>query len=285
MIIETKNFGNGFSIPVFGIGTWMMGGAFERDPNNDDNLDVQAIKFAISRGVSHIDTAEKYAAGFAEKIVSNAIKGFDRSRLFITSKVWKTNLGYDDLIKAARASLNRLEIEYLDLYFIHWPNGTIPLRETMSAMDALVYDGLVRNIGVSNFTVAQINEAQSYTKNRIVAAQMHYNLAFREPEENGMLEYCQKFDIALISWRPLRDLLSNVYREPVIEQMCQKYRKTAVQIAINWLISQPNVVTISGMRTREHLEENLGALNWRMGDDDIQLLREKVPIVRQYREY
>jgi diketogulonate reductase-like aldo/keto reductase len=99
MNITTKNLENGFSIPVFGIGTWMVGCDFLHNPDNDDTADIAAIKIAIEMGVRHIDTAEKYAQGHAEKLVANAIKDFDRSKLFIVSKVASENLKYPEVIK------------------------------------------------------------------------------------------------------------------------------------------------------------------------------------------
>src|SRR3989344_8387321 len=122
MIIPTKKLNNGFEMPVFGFGTWMMGGAFTQDPNNDDQADIQAIKTAIKFGITHIDTAEKYAGGHAEELVGEAIRNFARKKLFIVSKVSQTNLKYDDLIKSCQATLQRLNTSYLDLYLIHAPN-------------------------------------------------------------------------------------------------------------------------------------------------------------------
>ena len=264
-------------MPVLGFGTWMMGGELKRNPANDDEADVRAIRRAIAKGVTHIDTAELYAEGFAEKIVAKAIKNCQRSQLFIASNVWSANLKYDDLIKSAINSLRRLEIEYLNLYYLHGPNRNIPLQETIEAMDALVRYGLIKNIGVSNFDAEQLAEAQSYTQNKIVANQVHYNLVFRRPELNGVLDYCQKNGVMLVAWRPLQEVMATAQHVPLLEQMCWKYEKNLAQIAINWLVSQPQVVTISTMRTARHLQDNLDALNWKMEDDDIERLRRELP--------
>jgi len=275
--IPAKKLKNGFTIPIFGIGTWMLGGDFNHNPDNDDAADIAAIKTAINMGVIHIDTAEKYAQGHAEKLVANAIKDFDRSKLFIVSKVASENLKHHEVIKSAKASLERLQISYLDLYLIHSPNPDVPIEETMQAMDILLSEGLIRNIGVSNFTIERLEKAQASTKNKIVANQLHLNLIYREPERKGLLEYCQKNDIMFIAWRPVQKGTLTEKEIPLFDEMCEKYNKTPAQIAINWLISQPNVVTLSKMTRIEHLKENLGALGWQMEKEDVERLRREFP--------
>lgn len=276
-MVEMKQSSHTFALPVLGCGTWMMGGDIKKNPANDDEAEVRAIRRAIAKGVTHIDTAELYAEGHAEKIVGKAMKSAERSQLFIASKVWSDNLKYDELIKSAINSLKRLDTEYLDLYYIHGPSRSIPLKETVEAMDALMRYGLIKNIGVSNFSVALMEEAQSYTKNKIVANQVHYNLVFRRPEVDGVLEYCQKNGIMLVAWRPLQEVVTMAQGVPLLEQLGWKYEKSLAQIALNWLVSQPQVVTISTMRTARHLQENLNAVNWKMEGEDIERLRQELP--------
>ncbi len=278
MTIPTKKLKSGFEMPVFGLGTWQMGGRFERNLENDDEADIQAIKNAINAGITHIDTAEAYADGHSEKLIAKAIEGFDRKSLFIVSKVKWQNLGYDQIIQAAKASLKRLQTDYLDLYLIHAPSkdGT-PIEESMKAMDYLVETGLVRNIGVSNFSIERFKEAQSHTKNKLVANQLHLNLIYREAERRGLVDYCIENDVMFIAWRPVEKGLLTSSNNPLMEEMCKKYTKTAPQIAINWLISQPNIVTLSKMTTPKHLQENLGALGWRLEQEDMDRLDKEFP--------
>lgn len=277
MVIPTKRLRNGFEMPVFGIGTWQMGGRHSRDPQNDDAADIAAIRAAIEAGITHIDTAEIYASGYAERIVAQAIKGYDREKLLLVSKVSSAHLRYEDVIKSARASLERLGSKYLDLYLIHAPNPKIPIRETMRAMDTLIEEGLVRHIGVSNFTVERMEEAQSYTRHRIVANQLHYNLKFREPERKGLVKYCQEQDTLLVAWRPVEKGVLSARGIGIVDEMCRKYKKTPAQIAINWVVAQPNVVTLSKMRDVQHLQENLGALGWTLNQEDVERLRHEFP--------
>ncbi len=266
-----------FEMPALGMGTWKIGGRDKRNYNNDDQKDINALRAAIDSGINHIDTAESYADGYAETLVGQAIKKYSREKVFITSKVAQSSLKYKDVLNACKNSLKRLGINYLDLYLIHWPNSLIPLEETLKAMDELKKQGLIRNIGLSNFNKKQFLEAQSYTKNKIVALQLHYSLVCREPEKRGLLEFCQKNDVMLIAWQPLQYGFLASIRNPLQESICLKYKKTPSQIALNWLISKKNVVAISKTNNIDHIRENTGALGWNMDEEDIEHLRRSFP--------
>ncbi|MFH0799590.1 MAG: aldo/keto reductase [Pseudomonadota bacterium] len=277
MNVPAKKLNCGFEIPTLGMGTWLMGGGVERDVQHDDSRSIAAIQQAVRCGITHIDTSEMYANGHAEKIVGAAIKNLDRSKLFLSSKVWMTQLKYQDVIASAQSSLERLGIDHLDLYLVHAPNSGIPIKGTMEALDALVGANLVKHIGVCNFNLERLQEAQQHTRNKIVVNQLHYNLMYREPEAKGLLEYCQRNDVMFVAWRPLElGLLFSVCHE-ILESLCEKYGKTPAQVMINWLISQNNVVTISKMSQLEHVRENMGALGWQMESADIEYLRRAFP--------
>jgi diketogulonate reductase-like aldo/keto reductase len=274
--IPSKKLQNGFEMPVFGMGTWRMGGRMTKDTTND-TADIEALKTAINSGITHIDTAEKYAEGHAEELVGEAIKDFDRKKLFIVSKVAETHLKYDDVLKSAEASLKRMGTEYMDLYLIHSANDEIPVKETMKAMNYLVENGMTKYIGVSNFTINRVDEAQANSYHKIVANQLHYNLMIREIERKKILEYSQKNDIMVIAWRPLQKGMLLSEGNTLLDDMANKYKKTPAQIAINWLISQDNVVTLSKMTSAIHIKENLGAIGWNLEKQDIKLLRNEYP--------
>lgn len=276
MIIGEKRLKCGFKIPVFGLGTWMMGGDSKRDPDNNGQRDIASLICGMEHGLTHIDSAEMYAEGFAEEISGQAIKGYLRDSLFITSKVWFDNLSYDGVLRAAENSLKRLGTSYLDLYLIHKANEQFPLAETMKAFDYLMDEGLIKNIGVSNFSVERFKRAQRLCKHKIVVNQVHYNLVSRDPESE-LLEFCQKNDVMLVAWRPLAKGAIMDVDYPFFDELCAKYHKSRAQIALNWLLSQDNVVTISTMRSTSHLEENLAALSWKMSDKDIEILRREFP--------
>ena len=275
VIIPTKKLKNGFEIPVYGLGTWQMGGRKDRNISNDDEADIVGIRSALDMGVTHIDTAESYANGYTEILVGKAMQGYDRSKIFLVSKVHQKNMGYESILRSCSQSLERLGTDYLDLYLLHRYTKDIPLKDSMLALDKLVERGIVKSIGVCNFTKEHFAEAQTYTRNKIVCNQVHYNLVFREPERKGLVEYCQNNDVFLSAWRPLGNLLENI--PSILKEMCDKYDKTPSQIAINWLTSQPYVITLSKTRRSGHLEENLGALGWQMDKSDIERLRKEYP--------
>lgn len=254
-----------------------MGGRETRNPQNDDKRDIEAIQKAVSMGISHIDTAENYAEGYAETLVGQALESYDRSRLFIVSKIAKDYLGYDDVLQSCENSLRRLRMSYLDLYLIHAPNDTISIAETLRAMGRLILEGLAKYIGVSNFRTERLIDAQKHTRNKLVVNQVYYNLIIREPEHEGLLAYCQNNDVLLEAYRPLEKGVLLAEKAPVFHRLATKYDKTPSQIAINWLVSQKNVITISKSSSIQHLEENLGAIGWQMERDYIEMLRNSFP--------
>ncbi|WP_419469842.1 aldo/keto reductase [Candidatus Kuenenia sp.] len=278
--MEFKNLSNNIKIPVIGLGTWTIGGGDEADTTYDKE-NISAIKTAIKLGITHIDNAEAYAQGHSEELVGRAIVGLDRKSLFITSKVSPEHLSYDNLLASAKGSLQRLNTDYIDLYLIHAPNPDIPIQETMKAMDFLVEQKLVRCIGVSNFSVDQIKEAQKYTKNKIVANQIEYNLLVRdkgrvtENMESEIIPYCQENNILIIAWRPLSKGKLAKPGFKILDELADKYHKTQAQIAINWLISKKGIVVISKSTKVEHLEKNLGAIGWKLRQEDTDRLNNE----------
>lgn len=275
MSIPTKKLKNGFELPVYGLGLWEMGGRLDADTAHDER-EINAIRAAIDAGITHIDTAELYGNGHAEELLKEAINGYNRSKLIIASKVSAWDQSYDDLIKACEGSLERIGTDYLDLYMLHrFPEKGINIADTMKAMDELVRQGVVKNIGMSNVTQRRFDLAQSLTKNKIVCNQVHYNVQYREAEARGLLKHAQGNDVMLVAWRPLQK--GTLPQDSIINNLAKKYEKTPAQIAINWLISQKNVVTISKTSSIEHLKENLGAIDWVMDDGDIELIRRDFP--------
>lgn len=281
MNIPWKTLAGGISMPELGQGTWRLGGVSERDPGNDDARDVAVIRRALDAGLIHIDTAEMYAGGHAEELVGEAIRGVERSRLFLTGKVWKTHLGGDGPLRAAEASLQRLGVDMFDLYLVHQVNPEVPLKETIRAMNRLQRRGLARHIGVSNFSLERLKQAQALSEVPIVANQLHYNQQVREIELSGLLDFCRETGVMVIAWRPLRGVDCAV---PLLEELAAKYRRTPRQLALNWLISQPGVVTIVKASDPLHLAENVGAAGWRMAEEDVERLRREFPDCRTVSE-
>lgn len=252
-------------IPSIGLGTWGVGGYFEPVYSRDVE-EVEALRRGIELGMTLIDTAEVYARGHSEELVGEAIKNFSREEVFVVTKVWHTNLRYDDVLKAAKRSLKRLKTSYIDLYLIHWPNPKISLRDTMKALEKLVDDGIVRYIGVSNFSVELLEEARSHlSREEIVVDQVKYNLLDRSVELD-LLPYCRRERITVMAYTPLaKGMLA---RDKFLEGIGAKYGKTAAQVALNWLIYDENVVAIPKASNIKHVEENSKAMGWRLKKED-----------------
>ena len=267
----------GFSMPLLGLGTWLMGGRETRDPDNDGAADAAALRAGLDVGFTQIDTAEYYADGYAEEIVGRAIRGYERQKLFLVSKVWKTHLHYDDVLRACERTLERLGTDYLDLYLVHQVDDTVPVKETIRAMNRLADEKVVRWIGVSNFAAARLDEAQAHSDVKIAVNQVHYNLQYREPERSGLLNYCQNHDVMLTAWRPLQKgmLLETV--PECIAAVAERHGMTPSQVALSWLTSQANVNTIAMSRNPTHLQENLQAADMTLEPDEVEWLRRDYP--------
>lgn len=275
MSIPTKTLKNWFSIPVLGFGTWGMWGRYSRDKSNDDVRDKDAIRYAIQNGLTAIDTAELYAGGYAETMLGEVMQEFPRESLFISTKVIGANASYTAIKNACKNSLKRLQTPYIDLYYIHWRDSQFDLQEQMKAMNELVDEGLIKHIWVCNFSTESLKLAQSFSKYPIVANQVHYNLMYREPEKDWLLEYCQQNDVMLIAWRPTEKwVLSGV---PFLSDMREKYKKTDAQIAINWLTEQKNVVTLFKSSSHEHIDENLRSIGWDIDVEDRENISKNFP--------
>ena len=275
MNIPTKKLTTGFELPVYGLGLWQMGGRWEADASNDAQ-EIEAIRAAIDAGITHIDTAESYGDGHAEELLGKALESYDRTKLFIASKVSKDNQSYEDLHRSFEASLKRIGTDYLDLYVLHrFPLPGTDLKGTMRAMDELVEQGKVKHIGVCNMTPNRFNAVQALTKNKLVCNQVHYNVQYREIEKSGVLQDAQDNDVMIVAWRPLQKGI--LPETPLLNELAKKYDKTSSQIAINWLISQQNVVTICKTSDVGHLKENLGAVGWTMDAKDVELIRQEFP--------
>ena len=276
--MEYTTIANNVQIPILGLGTWQMGGRLQASSVHDKE-EIEAIKTGIQLGLTHIDTAELYGAGHAEELVAQAIKlsKVPRKNLFITSKVMSQHLQHDAVLAACKKSLARLQTDYLDLYLVHHPNLGIPITETMRAMNELVDQNLVRFIGVSNFSVADLQEAQKYSKHKIVANQIEYSLLaqeigrFTRKMDSEIIPYCQQHGIKVVAWRPLAYGLLAKPGFPALDAIAKKYGKTQGQVALNWIISK-NILVLVKATKPEHIKENIGAMGWRLSEEDIVTL-------------
>jgi len=272
-VVEYREIAEGVHIPVLGLGTWGMGGRDIADGSRDE-AEISALRFGIDLGMTHIDTAEYYGAGHAEEIVGKAIEPYVREDLFITTKVWRNHLHHEDLIASIRASLRRLNLDYVDLYLIHRPNPEVPLKETMGALEYCAEEGYTRLVGVSNFSASLFEEARSHLRGRqIVADQVEYNLTEQGPQ-NNLLPLCRERDATLIAHTPLNKGRLTKPGNAILDELAEKYGKTQAQVSLNWLISQENVVAIPKASNPAHLRDNVGAVGWRLSFEDWRRLKD-----------
>ena len=279
LVIPSKTLENGFSLPVYGVGLWGVGGTMQADTSRDD-IELAALRSALDMGVTHFDTAQMYGNGHSEELLGQAIQGYDRNKLQIATKIIETNMAYDDLLSSFDVSLARLKTDYVDLLILHrYPPAGVNIADTMKALDLLVSQGIVKHIGVSNFTPERLTEAQGLTDNKIVCNQVHYNTQYREVEARGVLAQCQNEDVMLVAWRPLQK--GALLQTQLLQEFAQKYNKTPAQVALNWLISQDKVVTIAKTSSIAHLQENLGAFGWDIEPEDVERIRLEFPDQKQ----
>ena len=272
--MQYKELGNsGVMIPEIGLGTWKYRGG------------PKPLQRGIELGANFIDTAEMYRT---EDVVGEAVRGI-RDRVFVATKVLASNLRYNDVMRAAEKSLRLLDDDVIDLYQIHWPNRSVPIAETMRAMEELVARGMVRYIGVSNFSLDGLREAQGVmTNNPIVSNQVLYNLKRRHIERD-LVPYCQEHRITVIAYTPLSDgtlakddgagkpRLLPGRKLSVLQDIARELNKTPAQVALNWCVSRPCVVAIPKTNSVARTEENCGASGWRLTPEQLKRLEEAYP--------
>jgi diketogulonate reductase-like aldo/keto reductase len=243
------------------------------DPSRD-NAGIQALRLGLDLDMKFIDTAEMYAAGHSEEVVARALEG-RRDKVFVASKVSPRHFAYDDVLAAATRSLKRLELKQMDLYQLHWPSSKIPISETMTAMEKLVSEGLTRYIGVSNFSVEQMREAQqSLSHEKIISNQVEFSLIDRSVEAR-ILPYCQKEGLTLIAYSPLGQ--GKIPRGrgssfKVLDDIAGKLGKSRNQVALGWVLQHDSVVAIPKAADPEHLKENAEVADWKLANEDLQRL-------------
>lgn len=253
--------GTGEKIPALGLGTYGMGGGFRQDRSRDDES-VEAIRAALEMGYTLIDTAEAYGNGHSEELVGEAIEPFERDELFIVSKVSPDHSHFTQLVRAAKGSVERLGT-HMDLYLMHMPPRA-PLRETVLGLEKVVDMGLARYVGVSNFDAELTRRAVGLAGNRpIVANQSEHSLL--EPRL-PLLEACRRMGVTFMAYSPLG--WGELFDHPLfpkLEASAREMGRTAVQSALRWVIESGAVALVKS-ENPSHLEENLGALGWELGD-------------------
>lgn len=258
-------------IPKIGFGTWTIGGEATADVAQDARS-LTALRSALELGYTHFDTAEYYAAGHAEELLGQAIRasGLAREKLFITSKVSPEHLQYNDVLRSCENSLRRLGMDYLDLYLIHWPRVGMKLPDTFRALNKLVKDGKVRQLGVSNFNLKLLKESVALSETPLLTNQVSYSIPDRTSVENGVLAYCQENDILVTAYSPVKRRF--IKGNKLLQALARARGVTPQQIALAWLAQQPRVITIPMSFNPQHQAENLAAADILLTEAELEQL-------------
>jgi diketogulonate reductase-like aldo/keto reductase len=246
----------------------------------------ELLRKAIDLGVTFIDTAELFedpvsGEAEAEVVVGQAIKGI-RDKVFVANKTnhWRRA----DVFKSCETSLKKLGIDRIDLYSVHWPNAKTPMEETIGAMEELVEQGKVRFLGVSNFSIGEMKRAQAaLRKHKIVSTQLRYNLIDRTIEPR-LLPYCRENGITVIGFSPLGHSFQRVLErdpEDALGKVAKECGKTKAQVALNWCIRQPGLITIPKTNSKSHMVENCASSGWQLSEEHCSFLEQKVQFRRR----
>ncbi len=250
-------------VPVIGQGTWML----------EDEQAVEVLRAGLDLGMTHIDTAEMYGSGRSETIVGKTIAG-RRDEVFLVSKVLPSNASYDGTLRACEASLRRLGTDRLDLYLLHW-QGSYPVRETMRALEKLAADRRIRFLGVSNFDLPELREAEAALRHeRMACNQVLYHLRDRGIERR-LLPYCTRREIAVVGYSPFGH--SRFPASPVLAEVAARHGRTPRQVALRFLTRDPNVFTIPKTARMERVKENAGGAGWELTEEDIAAIDRAFP--------
>ncbi|MHC3437707.1 aldo/keto reductase [Natrialbaceae archaeon A-gly3] len=244
----------GAEIPALGFGTARMTG----------HECQRAVEDALEVGYRHVDTAQMYDN---EEAVGATLESADVSReeVFVVTKIHSSNLASEDAKESTYASLERLGLETVDLLLIHAPNSNVPLEETIEAMNELQREGAVEHIGVSNFSIQQLESAIALSETPIVTNQVKYHPYH---DQGDLLEFCIDEDVCLTAYSPLAE--GTVIGDERLEVIGESHDASAPQVALAWLLAQPNVAAIPKASSRRHIEENYGALEVELTDEELR---------------
>jgi len=244
---------NGARIPAIGLGTWELRG----------RTCARLVEQALRLGYRHIDTAQIYEN---EREVGEGLRasGVRRDDVFVTTKVWTTHFAPNDLERSTKESLAKLRLSEVDLLLLHWPNPQVPLQETLGALAHVRKLGMARHIGVSNFTVALIDEAVAACSEPLVCDQVEYHPYL---DQTKVREACARHGMALVAYSPVAK--GRIKNDELLKQIGWKYRRSAAQVCLRWLVQQ-NVIAIPRTSKIERLSENIGIFDFELSDDEMR---------------
>jgi len=242
----------GTKVPALGFGTWQLVGA----------QCESAVEYALELGYRHIDTAQVYEN---EREVGEGLRasGVRRDELFVTTKIWTTHFTPHELERSAKESLVKLRMPHVDLLLLHWPNPHVPLAETLGALAHAKQLGLARHIGVSNFTVALIEDATKLCPEPLVCDQVEYHPYL---DQAKVREACERNDMALVAYSPVAK--GRIKNDETLKEIGRAHGKTPAQICLRWLVQQ-NVCAIPRTSRIERLSENIDIFDFVLSEEEM----------------
>lgn len=265
--------------PIFpiGIGTWNISSRFNpNDPTakykgtetvkGNEEAEIEALRYSLSKGQNHIDCAELYGAFYTDEVVGRALNGQQREELYIADKLWRTSVGKGLVRSTVDQMLKKLGTDYLDMLYIHAPWDGVPWQEAIPQIDELIDEGIVRDFGVSNFTVANMQEALSLAKHPIVANQMNYNVLYKAEIGEAFRTFCKQHNIQIVAYQPIKrqEVLTNA----TIQKIAKAHNATPAQVALAWLLAQ-DMLPIPKATQTAHIDENVEAIHLLLSQSDI----------------
>jgi len=246
---------NGAKIPAIGLGTWELRG----------RTCARLVEQAVRLGYRHIDTAQAYDN---EREVGEGLRasGIRRDEMFVTTKVWTTHFAPNDLERSVKESLAKLHLSEVDLLLLHWPNSRVPLAETLGALARVKQLGMARHIGVSNFTVALIEEAVAACPEPLVCDQVEYHPYL---DQTKVKEGCARHGMAVVAYSPIAK--GRIKSDRTLARIGQTHGKSAAQVCLRWLVQQ-NVAAIPRTSRIERLSENIDIFDFALSDDQMRLI-------------
>jgi Aldo/keto reductases, related to diketogulonate reductase len=244
-------------MPMLGLGTWK---------NSDPETCAESVATALEMGYRHIDTAQAYdnEAAVGDGIDRAAV---DREDIFLATKIWIDNLAYDDVLETAKASLDRLGVDSVDLLYVHWPSRTYDAEDTLAAFNELYDRGKIDRIGVSNFQPEQVAEAIELSDAPIFANQVECHPLLQQAD---LREVCADHDIELVAYSPLAR--GAVFDVPEIEAIADDHGVSPAQISLAWL-REEGVTAIPKATGEDHIRDNWASLSVDLTDDDLETIR------------
>ena len=243
-------------MPMLGLGTWQ---------NDDPGQCTESVRTALETGYRHVDTAQAYdnEGAVGEGIATADV---DREEVFLATKIWISNLAYDDVLETARESLDRLGVDSVDLLYVHWPARTYDPEDTLAAFDELYDEGLIEHVGVSNFQPAQLETALEVCSAPILANQVELHPLLPQPDLRGA---CEDHDVEVVAYSPLAR--GAVFDQPEIQEVASKHGVSEAQVSLAWL-REKGVTAIPKATGEDHVRDNWASLSLELDREDVDTI-------------